>query len=294
MPRTKANLKSRKVNLRATRVRTRKNIKHTNFLSRKERIAQAAIAGAIIQEQVLALQAAGVIPAAAGAAAVAPNPLDQVLNLDQGLAVLHGAADQAADPVPLHRQINAQALNARRRIPCEHYFTVRDLMSVFMGLSLAYYASFPLHAAPRETSLFDKAASHLSLAGTVTGFLSLPGSGILSNCAFGVKEIGRQIRNYNASTGRFPNVPGDAERRMLNVLEYHPNVGTTMGLERVGGIAARTAYDAMTGRPVSLYNVGSALFSSTYADVYSNVAAINGTPEENAMKKAVGKFGSTI
>ena len=115
MPRTKANLKSRKVNLRATRVRTRKNIKHTNFLSRKERIAQAAIAGAIIQEQVLALQAAGVIPAAAGAAAVAPNPLDQVLNLDQGLAVLHGAADQAADPVPLHRQINAQLGPSPRR-----------------------------------------------------------------------------------------------------------------------------------------------------------------------------------
>lgn len=290
MPYSKANLKSRKVNLRTKKKNTRKNIKHSEFLSRKERIAQLAIAGHVLLEQVDALQDEGAIPALP-AVEGAPDPLDQVLPLDQAVAVLHAAADQAAEPEPLHRQIAAQEMSARRRTSCAQFFTIRNLITIFMGIAAPYYASFPLHAAPHEPSLFDTAASHLSLAGTLTGLLSLPSSGILSHCALGAKALGKAVRNYNARTGRFPNAPGNAERRVLNVAEYDPVIGTPLSLGRVGGIAATAAFDAITGRPVALINVGSAVFTSSFADVSVNVGARLGATEENALKKAATLYG---
>ena len=162
-----------------------------------------------------------------------------------------------------------------------------------MGLALAYYSSFPLHAAPREISLFDKAASHLSSAGVVTGLLSLPTSGILSNCAYGAKAIGKSVRNYNARTGRFPNAPGNAKRRVLNLAEYDPIIGTPLSLGRIGGIAGAAAFDALTGAPVSLINIGDAVFMSTYADVAVEVGKRLGATEEAALKKAASIYGSS-
>ena len=283
--RTKANLKSRKASLRASAHRTRKNIKHEDFLSRKTRIVQAAIAGAIIQEQVAALQGAGAIPAPPRIEGL--DPLNQVLELDQAAAVLHAAADHAADPVPLHRQINIQLANVRRNLTiCVHQFTVHHLISIFMGLVLVYYSSFPLHVAPRETSLFDTAASHLSIAGTVTGLLSMPVSGVLSQCALAAKTVGKIVRNYNARTGRYPNTSENAARRVLNLAEYNSVIGQPLSIARYGGIAATTALDVATKKPVSLFKIGHAVFMSTYSDIATNIGSRIGMTEENVLKKS--------
>jgi hypothetical protein len=299
MPRTKANLKSRKANIRASKGRTRKNIEHAKFISKKERILQAAIAGRVIQEEVVALQDDGIIPAlpaGAGVLAAPPvavlNPLDQVLNIEQAALVLHAAAERAADPAPLHEEITRR-LEATRRSGCVVRFAVRHLISIFMTIIIAYYASFPFHAAPREISLFDTAASHLSMAASGVGFLDAPLAGILTNCAYGAKVVGKMVRNYNARSGRFVNAPGNAERRILNVAEYDPSIGTPLSLARIGGIGVTAAFDAITGKPVSLFSVGSAVFMSGYADMAVNLGKRFGLTEENSLKRASKFYGST-
>jgi hypothetical protein len=299
MPRTKANLKSRKANIRASKGRTRKNIEHAKFISKKERILQAAIAGRVIQEEVVALQDDGIIPAlpaGAGVLAAPPvavlNPLDQVLDIEQAALVLHAAAERAADPAPLHEEITRR-LEATRRSGCVVRFAVRHLISIFMTIIIAYYASFPFHAAPREISLFDTAASHLSMAASGVGFLDAPLAGILTNCAYGAKVVGKMVRNYNARSGRFVNAPGNAERRILNVAEYDPSIGTPLSLARIGGIGVTAAFDALTGKPVSLFSVGSAVFMSGYADMSVNLGKRFGLTEENSLKRASKFYGST-
>ena len=299
MPRTKANLKSRKANIRASKGRTRKNIEHAEFMSKKERILQAAIAGRVIQEEVVALQDDGIIPAlpaGAGVLAAPPvavlNPLDQVLDIEQAALVLHAAAERAADPAPLHEEITRR-LEATRRSGCVVRFAVRHLISIFMTIIIAYYASFPFHAAPREISLFDTAASHLSMAASGVGFLDPPLAGILTNCAYGAKVVGKMVRNYNARSGRFVNAPGNAERRTLNVAEYDPSIGTPLSLARIGGIGATAAFDALTGKPISLFSVGSAVFMSGYADMAVNLGKRFGLTEENSLKRASKFYGST-
>lgn len=289
MPRTKANLKSRKANIRASKGRTRKNIEHAKFISKKERILQAAIAGRVIQEEVVALQDDGIIPAPLVAVL---NPLDQVLNIEQAALVLHAAAERAADPAPIHAEI-ARRLDATRRSGCVVRFAVRHLISIFMTIIIAYYASFPFHAAPREISLFDTAASHLSMAASGVGFLDTPLAGILTNCAYGAKVVGKMVRNYNARSGRFVNAPGNAERRILNVAEYDPSIGTPLSLARIGGIGVTAAFDALTGKPVSLFSVGSAVFMSGYADMAVNLGKRFGLKEEDSLKRASKFYGST-
>jgi hypothetical protein len=298
MPRTKANLKSRKANLRATAARTRKNTRHAVRMDRKERITQAAIAGNLILEQVAALQAAGVIPAApvlpapaaAAAAAAAPDPMEQLLDLDEAALVLHNAAEAAADPAPLHAQIDLQVANVVRN-RCIVKYSVRKLIHIFMTLVLTYYASFPIHADPFEKSLFDEAASHLSLAGTVTGKMALPGSGILTFCAAGFKVAGYGVREHNARTGRFMNLPGNAYRRKLNYLEYDPTLGTAASIARVAGLAGSAAIDMSTGTPVSIVKIGTALFTDSLADVITEVAVKKGKDPVNALRTAVKTFG---
>lgn len=299
MPRTKANLKSRKANIRASKGRTRKNIEHAKFMSKKERILQAAIAGRIIQEEVAALQDDGIIPvvpAVPERIAAAPvaelNPLDQVLDLEQAALVLHAAAERAADPAPIHAEITRR-LDATHRSRCVVRFAVRHLISIFMTIIIAYYASFPFHAAPREASLFDTAASHLSMAASGVGYFDTPLAGILTNCAYGAKVVGKMVRNYNARSGRFENAPGNAERRILNVAEYDPSVGTPISLARIGGIGATAAFDTLTGRPVSLFSVGSTVFMSGYADMAVNLGKRFGLSEENSLKRASKFYGST-
>lgn len=285
MPKHKQNLKSRKVSLRTRMAQTRKHIAHTNFHSRKERIHQAAIAGAILLEQVLALRRVGAVETPLRTAEGEHDPLDQVLDFDQALVVLHNTAERAADPAPLHRQIDSQARNVIAS-GCIMKYSVRALINVFMVLALSYYSSFPIHAAPGETSLFDVAASHLSMAGTVTSFASLPSSGILTYCSATSKLAGYTVRRHNATTGRFPNTPGLAERQKLNYLEYDPTYATPAALARVVGIGAGVALDMATGKPVELVKAGRALFTASLADTVGNVGSRVGLSTANALKKA--------
>jgi hypothetical protein len=298
MPRrNKGNIKSRKVNARASAARTRKNVAHTKFMDRKEQIRQAAIAALIVDEQVIALQAAGLIPpapapAAAAGAAAAPaiNPDNQLIELPLALAILHNAADNAADPAPLHRAIAEQGRRAGRRA-CMMY-TIASLRNIFIALAISYYSSFPFHAAPTETSIFDTAASHLSLAGTAAGFLEMPNAGvILSSCAATAKIAGKTVRNYNAASGRFPNAPGAAERRALNAAEYIVPFASPLGIGRMAGIGASLAIDAMTGKPVEIVKAGKALVLSTFADVAVNVGSKLGKTNETALVETVSALG---
>jgi hypothetical protein len=292
MPRrNKGNIKSRKVNARASAARTRKNVAHAKFMDRKMQIRQAAIAALIVDEQVMALQAAGLIPPApAPAAAPAINPDNQLIELPLALAILHNAADNAEDPAPLHRAIAAQGRRAGRR-PCMMY-TIASLRNIFIALAISYYSSFPFHAAPTETSIFDTAASHLSLAGTAAGFLEMPNAGvILSSCAATAKIAGKAVRNYNAASGRFPNAPGAAERRALNAAEYIVPFASPLGIGRMAGIGASLAIDAMTGKPVEIVKAGKALVLSTFADVAVNVGSKLGKSNENALVETASALG---
>jgi hypothetical protein len=309
MPRyNKGNIKSRKVNTRVSAARTRKNVAHAKFMDRKEQIRQAAIAAMIVDEQVMALQAAGLVPlvpaaapAAAGAAAAAAgaaaaavepavNPDNQLIELPLALAILHNAADNAADPVPLHRAIAAQGRRAGSR-PCIMY-TIASLRNIFIGLAISYYSSFPFHAAPKETSIFDTAATHLSLAGTAAGFLKMPNAGvILSSCAATAKIAGKAVRNYNAASGRFPNAPGNAARRALNAAEYIVPFASPLGIARVAGIGVGLAIDAATGKPVEVEKVGEALVLSSFADVAVNIGSKLGKSNENTLEETVSALG---
>jgi hypothetical protein len=277
----KHNIKSRRVESRIRRNKTRKLGSRTTYLDRKERIRQAAIAGAIIQEQVAALRGAG---AGAGAGAI-----DDVLNFEEAVHILHNAADQAANPAPLHAQIDLQAADILRS-GCVIRYSVKQLINVFMTLALVYYAQFPIHAAPKETSLFDVAASHLSLAGTVMDMASLPYSGTLAYCAYGAKGIGKLVRNYNAASGRYANGPGDAARRRLNLAEYDPITGGLLSHARLAGIGAGAAMNALTGASTGFKKIASEAAGSTLANVTVNIGKRVGKSEEAALETAAAKF----
>lgn len=298
------NKKTRRLLSKIKSQKTRKNIEHATF-DRKDRIEQAALAGQAILDQIALLQRAGLLPPpppervetnmGAGGRAAAnvvlhPDPMDQILDLDQALIVLHNAADQAGDPEPLHNQINAQALNTLRT-RCIVKYTVGRLIRIFMVLALSFYSQFPIHAAPRETSLFDVAASHLSLAGTVTGFMSLPSSGILTGCAVGAKVLGKTVRNRNAASGRFPNAPGEAERRFINVMEYDPTFGTPISVARMAGAAVGVGIDRTLGKKVGIIQAGSTVFGSTAANIITNLGSRIGKPNNVSLKAAAKVLG---
>jgi hypothetical protein len=302
MPRyNKGNIKSRKVNVRASAARTRKNVAHAKFMDRKEQIRQAAIAAMLVDEQVMMLQAAGLVPpvpapaaagAAAGAAAAEPavNPDNQLIELPLALAILHNAADNAADPAPLHRAIVAQGRRASKRA-CVMY-TVASLRNILITLVLSYYSSFPFHAAPKETSVFDRLATDLSIGGTAAGYLGLPNAGImLSSCAGVSKVLGKTVRNYNAATGRYVNLPGNAERRVLNTFEYVPGFVSPLTWGTRIGVGAGIAIDIATGKPVDVVKAGKALVLSTFADVATNVGSKLGKRDENVLKGIAGATG---
>ncbi len=259
--------------------------------SRRERVLQGAIAGQIVQEQAEELQDAGVVapeelvPAAADAGVVQ----EPVFNLDDAVIILQNAAAQAENPAPLHAQIVAQAANARRADPLVRY-TLRQLMGVFITLALSYYSSFPIHAAPRETSFFDAAASHLSTAGTVTGFMSLPVSGILSHSAAGVKLVGKMVRNRNAALGRYPNSPAEAMRRKLNVMEYDPTVGSSLSMARLGALGASAGLNVIRGKPKTLYGTGMNVLSKTTANAAVNLGEKLGLSEAEVMARVERSF----
>jgi hypothetical protein len=284
---------------RSNRGKTMKAVKHTEYTESRARKQQLLIAAMLVQEQVAELQAAGVLPppapVAAAAAAAVPDPLEQELNLDEAVLVLQNVAAQAADPEPLIQQINAQAANTIRS-GCLRRYTVKNVISILMTLVAMYYSSFPLHAAPRETSVFDAIAGHLSTAGTASslaslvGLASLPASGTLAACAFGVKAAGKMVRNYNAATGRFPNTEEEALRRRINLGNYAPGVGTAQSLTRFGGIAARSAFNYATGTPLTVGKLKKNFGKST-ANVAVNVGGLVGAPPEKALS-AVEKAGA--
>jgi hypothetical protein len=288
MPHSKFNIKSRKVASRSNRGKTRKAEKHVRYLEAKERKQQLLNAAFAVQQQVRDLRRAGVLRApphvAPAAAAAEEDILDAELHLDEALVVLHNAADQADDPAPLHAQIDIQAA-AVPRDRCIRVFSVRALIQILMSLAAIYYSRFPIHAAPREVSMFDAIAGHLSTAGTLTGLASLPISGVLTNCAFSAKIIGKAVRNYNAATGRFgENTEENFARRRLNLLELAPGIGTGLTAARVVGTVPRIAFNAAVGKPFSVVNTAKK-FTRSAANVAENTGGLIGMPAAKAMAK---------
>jgi hypothetical protein len=254
MPRGKFNLASAKVTRKNVKHREKQTRKQARFLDekdRRERIMQGAIAGAVVEEEIENLQAAGVIP------------LGEELELDDAEIVLLNAAAHAAEPVPLMTQIRRQAALARAQIqrPIDavrgelraagqvvRRYTPRELVGVFISLAMMYWATFPAHAAPGKTSLFDAAAGHLSGVGTAMSLLSLPHAGTIGALAVGAKLGGHAMRVTNAFTGMHPMTNSERRRAKLNVMEFAPYpAGTVMTVGRLGGIAAGAEMNRRAG-----------------------------------------------
>jgi hypothetical protein len=282
MPRGKFNLKSARVTAKVTRGNVSKTRKQARFLQKmdkKMRILQGAIAGQVAADAVQELQVAGVLPAPAAGA----DPLDVPVNAEQVQAVVNAAALQADRPNILLREFG----NVRAHIGREvRRFSARDAVNLFMMIALAFYVQFPLHAAPRERSFFDVAAGHLSLASTATGFIGMSAAGPLGTAAYGVKALGKKVRNYNARTGRFPNTPANAVRREVDLLEYDPSIGTGLTVMKLAAAVPGVAFNAATGaRGRRLEEKALARVMKTAADTAKNLGDLVGIPEDVAVSK---------
>jgi len=283
MPRGKLNLKSARVTAKAARVnvgKTRKQARYIHKMDRKMRILQGAIAGQVAADAAGEMQVAGVLNAPAAGA----DLLDAPVNIEQAVAVMNTAALQADRPNVLLRRI-AYLRERASRIKAR-YLTVRHVVNAFVAIAMAYYAQFPLHAAPRELSFLDIAAGHISIAGTASGFLGMSVAEPLGSIAFGVKSVGKTIRNYNARTGRFPNTPANELRRELNLAEYHPSIGTGMIFVKLAAAAPGVAFNAATGaRGKNLVTKAVGRVMKTAAATAKDLGELTGVSEEAALGK---------
>ncbi len=273
---------------RASAGKTRKKARFAEKMDKKMRILQGAIAGQVAADAAAELQVAGVLPAPAAGV----DPLDVPVNVEQAAAVMNAAALHADRPRVLLRRI----ANVRERVVRDvRRIKVRDVVQLFMMIALAYYVQFPLHAAPRERSFLDVAAGHLSLASTATGFVGMPISGPLGTAAYGVKAIGKTVRNHNARTRRFSNTPADAVRREVDLLEYDPSIGTGLTVMRLAAAAPGIAFNAATGaRGRKLEEKAFARLTKTAANTAKNLGDLVGIPENVAVSrmKAAGTAAS--
>ncbi len=272
-----------------------KTRKQARFMDRKMRILQGAIAGQAAADAAQELQVAGVLPAPAAGV----DPLDVPVNVEQAAEVMNAAALQADQPNVLLRGI-ADLRERVRRIDRRSLrdLTVRDVVTTFIMVAMTHAAMFPLHAAPRERSFLDIAAGHFSTVSTATGFIGLPVAGPLGSAAYGLKAVGKTIRNYNARTGRFPNTPANALRREVNLAEFHPSIGTGYTLVKLAGAAPGVAFNAATGaRGVDLAKKALGRVMRTAADTAKDLGELVGVPEEVAvgrMKAAGTTVGAVL
>lgn len=283
MPSGKFDLKSARVTAKMARAntgKTRKQARYTLKMDRNMRILQGAIAGQVAADAAGEMQVAGVLDAPAAGA----DLLDAPVNVEQAVAVMNTAALQADRPNILLRGIE----DLRRRIGTSRvrHLTVRHVVNAFVAITMAYYAQFPLHAAPRELSFLDLAAGHISTAGTLTGFLGMSVADPLVSAAFGVKALGKTIRNYNARTGRFPNTPANELRRQVNLAEYHPSIGTGMTFVKFAAAAPGVAFNAATGgRGKNLVTKAVGRVMKTAAETAKDLGDFVGVSEEAALGK---------
>jgi hypothetical protein len=279
MPRGRYNLASAKVSRKNTKFRNKQTRKQAHFLAekdRRERIAQVAIAGEVVMEEIDHLQADGVIP------------VEGDLALEDAHLVLLHAAGRAGDPATLVAQIQRQVQTVRDQLRATgatvRRYTPRELVQVFMSLALLYWATFPAHAPPKDLSMFDVAASHLSTAGMVTGLLSLPHAGTLVGLATGAKIAGHAVRMTNAFTGLHTMTNSNMRRAKLNVLNYAPApIGTALTFGRLAGIASGAIMDNRRGGSNYTGGLGN-VFTATTADVGVKMGKRLGYNEETVLK----------
>ena len=266
--RGKPNLKTLRVLNKHRRAEANKTRRHVRTLDRRDRrmrLLQGAIGGQLVADAAVELDIAGdVLPEPAPPLPPAPfmDPLEDValdreVNAGEAAAILEVAAIQADNPSVLIQAIRNMR-ETMRRLDRRNVarFTIKQLVILFISLVTYYAISFPFHAAPRHASFFDATAallSHYSIASDVAvriGLLPVSLSGPLASASYAVKMVGKTVRNYNVLTGVFPNSGNDAASRALNVLNYHPTIGSYLTYARLGGVGAGAVASLAEGKSV--------------------------------------------